>query len=192
MVLWGQARTPRSLAMFFFKKRKPLLNPKPAAKGAAKKASKPAAAQKRGTYRANVNVPACYSVEGRPGVRHCRVTDLSAGGCRMAADEDFLTGTLLHLQFKLPNVVIDVLKSEREEIEVSPFGNRPVKKVRNARPFEPVHVDAKNVVVFFNVVRRRFEYGISFHQIDRHTHEEIQRWIHGWQLLQLRNRRKHD
>ena len=71
MVLRRTAGTHRKPAMFFFKKWKPKAQAKakPVAERAVAGNAEPGEAQKRGTYRANVNLPAFYSVAGRPGLR---------------------------------------------------------------------------------------------------------------------------
>jgi len=144
--------------------------------------------QKRGLYRAHVRFALTYAVVGRAGSRSAMAVDLSGGGLRMTSDEDLVLGTLVDLSFTLPDSVLDALKTEKEEIEVTPFGDRPKKTVVPAKPFEPMRVRAKTIVTFFNVNAACFEYGLSFHDIDPRVQEEIQRWIHGWQLLHIRNR----
>lgn len=130
-----------------------------------------------------------YTLEGRRGRRSARANDLSAGGLRLACDEDFLKGSPLFLEFTLPDDFLATMTVEKEVYEQSPFGLRP--ETIKVRPpgFEPMHVAAKVLVTFFDVRARAFAHGVSFVDLDTKTEEELQRFIHLWQINYLRTRR---
>lgn len=130
-----------------------------------------------------------YTLEGRRGRRYGRANDLSAGGLRLSTDEDFLKESLLTLDFELPGEFLANLTVEREVYEQSPFGLRP-ESVRVQPPgFAPMSVRARVLATFFNVHAKRFNHGMAFVEIDEKSQEEIQRFIHLWQLNYLRTRR---
>ena len=130
-----------------------------------------------------------YTLEGRRGRRSGKANDLSAGGLRLVCDEDFLKGSILFLDFKLPDDFLASMMVEREVYEQSPFGLRP-ETVRTQPPgFAPMRVNAKVLVTFFGMEQKKFAHGMSFVDIDMKTQEELQRFIHLWQLNYLRTRR---
>lgn len=144
--------------------------------------------QKRGTYRASVEFPVLYTVQGRAGTRGAAANDLSAGGLRLVGDEDLANGATVDFRFTLPNELVRTIEVEKEIEEKSPFGNRKKKIMVPPAPFEPMHVRGKVVISFLNVRRRKFSHGIQFIDIDDRTREELQRFIHIWQIRQLRER----
>lgn len=165
--------------MFFFKKKKAETRLKPAAPST----------QKRSAFRMPVEFDVRYTLQGRRGRRSAKANDLSAGGLRLSCDEDFLPGSVLLLEFTLPDEFLANMTVEKEVYEQSPFGLRP-ETIRVQPPgFAPVSVNAKVLVTFFAVEQRSFAHGMSFVDIDTRTQEELQRFIHLWQLNYLRNRR---
>jgi c-di-GMP-binding flagellar brake protein YcgR len=166
--------------VFFFKKKKPESRLKPAV---------PSATQKRSSFRMPVEFDLVYTLEGRRGRRSGKANDLSAGGLRLLCDEDFLKGSVLFLDFKLPDEFLASMTVEKEVYEQSPFGLRP-ETVRVQPPgFAPMRVKAKVLVTFFGMEQKKFAHGMSFFDIDMKTQEELQRFIHLWQLNYLRTRR---
>lgn len=166
--------------MFFFKKKKQESRLKPAV---------PSATQKRSAFRMPVEFDVFYTLEGRRGRRSGKANDLSAGGLRLSSDEDFIKGTMLYLDFKLPDEFLASMTVEKEVFEQSPFGLRP-ETVRVQPPgFAPIRVKAKVLVTFFSMDQKKFAHGMSFVDIDMKTQEELQRFIHLWQLNYLRTRR---
>lgn len=144
--------------------------------------------QKRQTYRASFEFPVVYVVEGRPGTRTGIAGDLSAGGLRLVGDEDFPDDTIVDFRFTLPNHLIAGVELERE-IEELKRGRRMKKRIMvPPEPFGPMEIRGKTVITFFNVRRRAFLHGVQFVDCDERTREEIQRFIHVWQIRQLRER----
>ncbi|MGB8267484.1 MAG: PilZ domain-containing protein [Candidatus Velthaea sp.] len=166
--------------MFSFGKKPPAGRAKPAAASAGD--------QKRGAYRASVEFPVLYTVEGRPGSRTATANDLSASGMRLIGDEDLSYGSVLDFHFTLPNELIRSVHVEKEIEEKSPLGNRKKWILVPPPPFDPMSVRAKVVIAFFNVRRRKFAHGIQFLSDDERFRDEIARFIHLWQLRQLRER----
>lgn len=146
-------------------------------------------AQKRSAFRMPVEFDVVYTLQGRRGRRTAKANDLSAGGLRLLCDEDFLRGSFLALEFTLPDDFLENMTVEKEVYEQSPFGLRP-ETVRVKPPgFAPVKTTGKVLVSFFHVGARKFAHGIAFSEIDPRTQEELQRFIHLWQLNYLRTRR---
>lgn len=130
-----------------------------------------------------------YTVDGRRGRRTAKANDLSAGGLRLSTDEDLLKDSVLVLEFRLPDEFLANMVVEKEVYEQSPFGLRPETVKVQPPGFAPMRVKAKVLASFFNMEHRKFAYGMSFVEIDMHTQEELQRFIHLWQINYLRTRR---
>ncbi len=130
-----------------------------------------------------------YTLEGRRGHRSAKANDLSAGGLRLSCDEDFLNGSVLLLEFKLPDDFLPNLTVEKELYDQSPFGLRPESIKVQPPGFAPMTVHAKVLATFYNNEQRKFAHGMAFMDIDSRTQEELQRFIHLWQLNYLRTRR---
>ena len=58
-----------------------------------------------------------YVLDGRIGRRKARANDLSAGGLRLATDEDIVRGSLLELEFRLPEDFLSEMTVEKEVYE---------------------------------------------------------------------------
>ena len=130
-----------------------------------------------------------YTLDGRRGRRSGKANDLSAGGLRLSCDEDLIKGSILTLDFTLPDEFLASMTVEKEVYEQSPFGLRP-ETVRVQPPgFAPMRVRAKVLITFFNMEQKKFAHGMSFVDIDPKMQEELQRFIHLWQLNYLRTRR---
>jgi len=129
-----------------------------------------------------------YELRGRNGRRHGRATDLSAGGLRLSTDEDLIKGSILDLDFKLPDEFIDELTVEKEVFKQTPFGLRPESVKAAPAPFTPMHVSATVLSTFYIPSTRQLAVGLKFVDIDPETQEELQRFIHLWQLHQIRLR----
>jgi len=170
--------------VFFFKKKKPeRSNPliKPAPPGGP--------AQKRTAFRMPVEFDIVYTLQDRRGRRNAKANDLSAGGLRLSCDEDFLKGSTLLLEFKLPDEFLANMTVEKEMYEQSPFGLRPETVRVTPHGFAPMRINAKVLATFFNMTSKKFAHGVAFADIDNKTAEELQRFIHLWQLNYLRTRR---
>jgi hypothetical protein len=130
-----------------------------------------------------------YTLDGRRGRRTAKANDLSAGGLRLSTDEDLLKDSVLLLEFQLPDEFLANMVVEKEVYEQSPFGLRPETIKVQPPGFAPMRVKAKVLASFFNMEHRKFAYGMSFVEIDMQTQEELQRFIHLWQINYLRTRR---
>ena len=167
--------------MFFFKRKK-----RDAAKGEV--AAKSTPLQKRSSFRMPVEFDVLYTLRGREGRRHGRANDLSAGGLRLSTDEDFLTNSVLDLDFHLPDEFISELTIEKEVFKQTPFGLRP-ETVKSAPPhFEQMRMSAVVVSTFYIPATKALAHGMKFIDIPENMHEELQRFIHLWQLHQIRLR----
>ena len=144
--------------------------------------------QQRQSYRASVEFPVVYAAEGRPGSRTALANDLSAGGLRLVGDEDFPHETMIELRFTLPNELIHSVQVEKEIVQTTARGKTKKKIMVPPDPFHEMTVRAKVVIAFLNVRRRKFAHGVQFVDIDERTQEEIQRFIHVWQIRLIRER----
>lgn len=145
--------------------------------------------QKRSAFRMPVEFEVDYTLEGRRGRRSAKANDLSAGGLRLSCDEDFLSGSILLLGFKLPDDFLATMTMEKELYEQSPFGLRPESIKVQPPGFAPMTVHAKVLATFFDTEQRKFAHGMAFVDLDPRMQEELQRFIHLWQLNYLRTRR---
>jgi c-di-GMP-binding flagellar brake protein YcgR len=59
-------------------------------------------------------------------------------------------------------------------------------------PFEPLAIAGKIVIAFYNLSTKRFAHGVRFLNLSKRTEDEIQRFIHLYQLKQLRERAERD
>ena len=144
--------------------------------------------QKRQSYRATIEFPIVYIVDGREGTRTASANDLSVGGLRLLGDEDFTKETIIDFRFTLPtNEVADVF-IEKEVTERTAFGERKRRVKTPPTRFEELHISGKIVIAFYNLETRRFAHGVRFLNLARKTEDEIQRFIHLYQLKQLRER----
>lgn len=130
-----------------------------------------------------------YTLQGRRGRRTAKANDLSAGGLRLSCDEDFLAGSILVLEFHLPDEFLASMAVEKEVYEQSPFGLRPESVKVQPPGFAPMSIDARVLTTHFDADRRRLEHGVAFLDLDTRTEEELQRFMHLWQIHYLRTRR---
>ncbi|GAC1413740.1 MAG: hypothetical protein NVSMB5_00810 [Candidatus Velthaea sp.] len=144
--------------------------------------------QKRTAYRASVSFDVLYTVEGRAGTRSGTASDLSAGGLRLTGDEDLAAGSIVSVHFTLPNELVRSIRVEKDIDEKSPFVARKAKIMVPPPPFEPMTIRSSVVISSFNLKRHKFAHGLQFLQVDERTKEEIRRFIHIWQVRQLRER----
>jgi len=167
--------------VFFFRRK-----PADAPKGEGK--SKATTSQKRSSFRMPVEFDVLYTLRDRPGRRHGRANDLSAGGLRLSTDEDFLKGSVLDLDFRLPDEFISELSIEKEVFKQTPFGLRPETVKSQPNPFSPMRMSATVLSTFYIPATKTLAHGTKFTEIDPETQEELQRFIHLWQLHQIRLR----
>jgi len=166
--------------VFFFKK-------KPADSTKVKK-EPTTAAQKRTAFRMPVEFDVMYALRGREGRRHGRANDLSSGGLRLSTDEDLMKGSVLELDFALPTDFIEGLTVEKEVFKQTPFGLRPESVRVQPDPFEPMHVRGTVLATFYIPSTKALAHGVKFVEIDETSQEELHRFIHLWQLHQIRLR----
>lgn len=152
--------------------------------------AQPTAAQKRSSFRMPVQFDVLYALDGREGRRHGRVNDLSAGGLRLASDEDLLEGSVIALDFRLPDEFLAELRIEKEVLEQTPFGLRPETIKVQPPPFAPIRIKAKVLSTFFDRQASALAHGAMFVDFEPATQEELRRFVHLWQLNRIRERRQ--
>lgn len=144
--------------------------------------------QKRQSYRATIEFPIVYIVDGREGTRAASANDLSVGGLRLLGDEDFTKETVIDFRIKLPTEEVADVLIEKEVIERSAFGDKKKRVKSPPTPFEEMDIAGKIVIAFYNLGTKRFAHGVRFLHLPQRTEDEIQRFIHLYQLKQLRER----
>ncbi len=144
--------------------------------------------EQRQAYRAPVEFPVAYVVEGRAGARTAVATDLSAASLRLIGDEDLGEDTLIALRFTLPNHLVHDVHVEKEIVEMTTRGRTLKKVMVPPEPFAEMTLRARVVNAFLRVRRRKLAHGLQFIDLAEQTTEEIQRFIHVWQIRQLRER----
>jgi len=156
--------------------------------GADGAAPSPKSDQKRQSYRASIEFPIVYVVDGREGTRSANANDLSVGGLRLLGDEDFTKDTVIDFRFTLPTNEVKDVFIEKELTERTVFGERKRRVKVPPTPFEEFDIAGKIVIAFYNLRTQRFAHGVRFLNLQQKTADEIQRFIHLWQLKQLRQR----
>ncbi|GAC1574417.1 MAG: hypothetical protein NVS3B7_06270 [Candidatus Elarobacter sp.] len=169
--------------MFFWKT---WVKRKPAARNPPRRAI--ISEQQRQSYRASVEFPISYVIAGRSGTRTAVANDLSAGGLRIVGDEDLADDAMVDVRFTLPNDLVQDVHVEKEVFETTPRGRAKKKIMVPPETFREMTVRGKVVIRFFNLRRRKFVHGVQFVGVEEKTQEEIQRFIHVWQIRLLRER----
>jgi len=140
---------------------------------------------KRKAYRAPVRFPISYKVKGGMHEQVAIAADLSIGGLMLITQETIAEGSEVELDFVMPVEAVDLGGDQREVVENTPFGQRKVKKLVPVRPFEAIHCKAK-VVKRIGASPEGTAYGTSFFEMPEFTTEEVARFVHAFQLTQLR------
>lgn len=140
---------------------------------------------KRKAYRAPVKFPVSYKAKNALHEVVATAGDLSIGGVLLITPEALSEGTEIELDFVMPIDAVDMGGEQREVVEKTPFGNRKVKKLIPVRPFEPIHCKAK-VLKRVGAAPEGTAYGTSFVDMQAFTAEEVARYVHAFQLTQLR------
>ncbi len=83
-------------------------------KSGAEAPPSPKSDQKRQSYRASIEFPIVYNVDGREGTRSASANDLSVGGLRLLGDEDFTKDTVIDFRFTLPTSEVKDVFIEKE------------------------------------------------------------------------------
>jgi hypothetical protein len=107
---------------------------------------------------------------------------------RLTTDEDLVNGSVLQLDFTLPDDFIAELTIEKEVFKQTPFGLRPETIKTAPAPFEPMRVRATVLSTFYIPATKTLAHGMKFVDIKPEVQEELQRFIHLWQLHQIRLR----
>ena len=129
-----------------------------------------------------------YSLGNRTGRRFGKANDLSAGGLRLQNDEDLVKGSSLTLDYTLPADFLEGLTVEKEVFEQTPFGLRPSTVKEQPPGFEPMSVHAQVLSTFYDPNTKQLAHGIKFEHLPEEINEELRRFVHLWQLHQIRLR----
>lgn len=140
---------------------------------------------KRKSYRAPVKFPVSFKSKEKMHEVVAMAGDLSVGGILLISPEPITEGSEIELDFVMPVEAVDLGGEQREVIENGPFGQRKVKKLIPVRPFEPVHARAK-VLKRVGAMPDGTAYGTSFIDLSAFMGEEVARFVHAFQLTQLR------
>jgi c-di-GMP-binding flagellar brake protein YcgR len=139
----------------------------------------------RQAYRAPVKFPAIVRIVGRAKELTGEANDLSIGGLLLSMTDNLEEGSVVEIRFDLPVDEVEVETELREVVERTPFGQRVVKKKVPLRPFEPIEVKLK-IVKRIGSTPTGYTFGTAFTEMSPFVQEEIARFVHGYQLTQLR------
>ena len=103
-----------------------------------------------------------YTLRDRPGRRHGRANDLSAGGLRLSTDEDLVRNSILDLDFQLPDEFISELTIEKEVFKQTPFGLRPETVKSAPASFAPMRMSATVLSTFYVPATKQLAHGTKF------------------------------
>ena len=140
---------------------------------------------KRKSYRAPVKFPVSFKSKEKMHEIVGMAADLSIGGILLISPEPLTEGSEIELDFVMPVEAVDLGGEQREVVEQGPFGQRKVKKLVPVRPFEAVRTNAK-VLKRVGAAPEGTAYGTSFVGLSAFMGEEIARFVHAFQLTQLR------
>ena len=112
--------------------------------------------------------------------------DLSVGGILLQVPSHFEQGTDLELSFLLPQQSTKKPARTKEMVEISPFGERRIKKPRGQRAPEPIYAKARVVKKVGNSRSGLPLFGVNFVGMPAVLEEQIARWVHAQQLQHLR------
>jgi c-di-GMP-binding flagellar brake protein YcgR len=140
---------------------------------------------KRKSYRAPVKFPVSIKPKDRMNEFVGMANDLSIGGILLVSPETLPEGSEVEIEFTMPVEAVDLGGEQREVIERGPFGERKTKKLVPVRPFEPVSTKAK-IVKRVGASPEGTAYGTAFVNLSAFMGEEIARFVHAYQLTQLR------
>ena len=140
---------------------------------------------KRKAYRAPIKFPVVYKDTEKMRDVAGICADLSIGGMLLILPESLNEGIEITLEFILPLESVDLGGEQREVVEQTPFGPRKVKKMVPVKPFEPVTTKAK-ITKRLGGMPEGTAYGVSFVSLPAFTAEEIARFVHAFQLTQVR------
>ena len=143
---------------------------------------------KRQAYRAAVQFGVSVKAlkDSRWITMHGEANDLSEGGLLLAIPQELPEGTELELSFVLPFGAVNMGGEEREVVEMTPFGERKTKQVVPLRPFDRFETKAKIVKKVGASRNGRPQFGTGFVEMTPFQQEEIARYVHAFQLTQLR------
>lgn len=144
--------------------------------------------QKRSAFRMPVEFDVFYTLDKRTGRRFGKANDLSAGGLRLSSDEDLIKHSSLQLDFKLPDDFLEGLTVEKEVFEQTPFGLRPSTVKEQPPGFDPMTVHAQVLSTFYDPITKKLAHGVKFDHMPDEVNEELRRFVHLWQLHQIRLR----
>ena len=141
----------------------------------------------RKAYRAMVQFPVGVKTvrKGKAVTLEAEARDLSLGGMLLLIEDEVDEGTELELSFTLPADTQAV--ETKEVIEMTPFGERRVKKSAPKRHLEQLFVKARVLKKTGHARNGSPLFGVEFVEVPGFLTDEIARWIHAHQLKQLRN-----
>lgn len=145
--------------------------------------------EKRRSYRADVQFPVTYVVEGQ-GEAHTALTrNVSAGGMRIVGDEPLALGSgIAFVRFALPNELVGDVRFERE-VEQRTLRGRVRKRLRVApAPFGEMTLPVKLVSTEHDAKFHKPATGVEFVNVPPSLREELHRFVHVLQLNELRQR----
>ncbi len=146
------------------------------------------ATEKRRSYRAEVQIPVTYVVEGQAQAHDAHTANVSAGGMRIVGDQALLPGQMAFVRFALPNELLRDVRFEREVVQRTLRG--PVRKRLKVgpAPFGEMTLPVKLVDSEHDPKHRKPASRVEFVNLAPALREELHRFVHVLQLNELRAR----
>ncbi|MGH7659360.1 MAG: PilZ domain-containing protein, partial [Vulcanimicrobiaceae bacterium] len=141
----------------------------------------------RKAYRAMVQFPVGVKTvrKGKIVTLEAEARDLSIGGMMLLLPDELEDGADLELSFALPADAHGT-ETTKEVVEMTPFGERRVRKSAPKRRIEQLFVKARVLKKTGNARNGSPLYGVEFVEVPAFLTEEVARWIHAHQIKQLR------
>ena len=146
-------------------------------------AGKTPTVQRRQRFRIEVSFQVRYRVQGRPSPQRAQALDVSSGGMRIRTKMDIPLNTPLEIEFILPMAPLEILIPEPAHPD-APKAAMP----EHMAPFGVLKAAAIAKTELPQDGQWRL-YGLEFRKIQPFMRDELTRYIHLYQLAQLRVRR---
>ena len=147
------------------------------------------AVQQRETFRVKKPFRVSYSLGGMRAGNPAIALDVSRSGMRIVVDRQLSQDRAIELQFTLPNDMLDVLTRRVETRDSRIFGRTVTYKEVRAKAFDELRVQAK-ILPGVEKSGTKFLYSVVFSHPKPQVVEEIERYVHAGQLMELQEKKR--
>lgn len=139
--------------------------------------------QRRKRFRIELSFLVRYRVQGRAGLQRAQALDVSSGGMRIRSKLDIPLDSLLDVEFTLPMDPLEILMPDPANAD-----EHKISVPEHMAPFRSMKAAAIAKIELPADGAWRI-YGLEFRKIPPFMRDELTRYIHLYQLAQLRMRR---